>query len=33
MMESLTLLILLMVFGVVVTVAVLTFFVAIWVDK
>lgn len=33
MMESLTLLILLMVFGVVVTFAVLTFFVAIWVDK
>ena len=33
MMDSLALLILLMVFGVAVTVAVLTFFVALWVDK
>jgi hypothetical protein len=32
-MDSLALLILLMVFGVVVTVLVLTFFVALWVDK
>ena len=33
MMDSLALLILLMVFGVAVTILVLTFFVALWVDK